>query len=498
MRSLPLLVAATVLLLCMGSGAQELRPSFETETIWTDNVFGTTTSEIDDTSVRITPGIEIVEPRGDVSWSLSYKPGFEYSIDDAGLRGWDHDASVALAWRIGPKWTFRIADDFERYRSIARLNQFTTNAGGTTTADFVGSRRRFIRNTLSSSLTYSSDSRNQTTLAAQLLNWDFSDEGRADIEVLAVSVSHTYLFDRNTKLTARVSWRERSNDQELLGIEQDSEFLDLNFQVEHALDPSLTVTVAAGPAYVTGDQTALPPSQLSQMFPLLRDLETGEIFYVSLASCPTLADGTSFVGLGCERAGLPDLPNLFGNPSVTLPITGTIVEPDDSSLSYFANLGVTKKWDRWRLAVNLVRRADDSSSVGSASIENSASVNLSFRVSPVFTLSATGAYSLREQEIEAATFVTTLAPVEASPSPLFSGTFAVRDGIRPTVIDRNDERTSLRFSLRAHWRFTERLTLTATGYWFDEEDERGDFTVRDTQRLTGWLGFQYAFEPIHL
>ena len=105
------------------------------------------------------------------------------------------------------------------------------------------------------------------------------------------------------------------------------------------------------------------------------------------------------------------------------------------------------------------------------------------------TLSATGTYSLREQEVGSVSFVTTLDPL---------GGLAGRRDIRPVIIDREDETTSLRLSLRADWRWNKRLTLMATAYWYDEEEERGGFFARDAKRLTGWLGFKYAFEPIHL
>jgi hypothetical protein len=492
MKLHPLILATAILLIGAPSVAQyEARPSIKFETAWTDNVFGTTDREVNDTSFRVSPGIALERPAGDHTWSLSYSPSFDYSIDDSGLRGWDHDLDATWTWRITPKWTLQVSDTFARYRSISRLNQFSTDAGGTTTREFVGSRRRFVRNVASAALTYGWSERQRTALNLQVLSWDFSEERRSDISILQASLSHSYQLDRSTLLSLRASWRERTNESAGQFAEQRSEFYDLSLSMDHSFDPTLKLTVSAGPAYVIADSSqTTPTSSTVGLIPFIQD-PLGRVEAVDIGTCPMLSDGTPYLDAGICQTIPGATPQVLSplNGLVTLAVVNNIGEPDDSTFSYFANIGLLKKWERVTLDLNVVRRADDSSSVGASSVETRASAGLTYRMTERLTLSASASYSLREQDLESVSFVTTLEPGVFVP-------LANRAEVRAAEFGSDSDETTIRFSLRARWRVTERLALRAAIYRYDEEDERQGFTVRDAQQLTVRVGVEYKFKPI--
>ena len=485
--------------------AQELRPTLLGRTIWTDNVFNQEEKE-DDVAVRLTPQLEVVEPQGAFSWRFRYAPSYEYSFDFSDLRGFDHDLEVGFDWRITPKTTLQFSDSFERFRSIVRRNETVVAADGTDSLELFATRNRFVRNYAAISLNHSFNRKHRSSVGYQSLIWNFSEDNRSDVEIGVVQLTHNYAYSNATRLNARATWRSRTNKSTRTSPETESDFYSLSAGVDHAFDPTFKISVNAGPAYVRSEQSATAPSfSAVPLFPVL-GTETGQLFYVDAFSCPRLDDGTPFLAAGCDTFGSPILGGVT-IPRTNLSVVGAIPDPDDGTLSYFASVGVSKDWDQWSVQLDLVRRADDASSVGAASIETSGSFRVNYRATRRLTFVMRGVYSVREQETESTAFVSTVQP-SATPACLLAigggcvpgfqvNGQAERVDIRPVLVGRGNERETQRLALNVIYRWSERLRLRANVSWSGQKQEFDGVTVFDRDRTTAWVGFEYQFEPTH-
>ena len=505
-RAIHVLVAVLTVALCSTAAlARELRGELSVDTIWTDNVFSADEDgdEVSDTSFRITPSVEATEPDGDVTWELSYAPSYEYSTDISGLRGFDHDLDGSITWRITPKTSVHVFERFERFRSIARRNEVTTAPGGADSVEFFGTRNRFIRNFAGASLAHNFTARHRTTASFQLLSWEFSEDNQSDVTIGIASLAHSYALAKRTRLTANAIWRNRENDGIRNQGKTESDFYSLTGSIDHTFDTTFSLNISAGPTYVTSEQERVVPTSRVSRFPVLRAADSAFEFLVDPATCPRLDDGTPFFGSGCAPlGGIPITPDVV-NPTITVQPVGAIPAADTSNVSFFAHIGIVKEWDQWKLELDVERRADDSSSVGAASVEDIASVRLRYRPTRRLTLSLLGSYSIREQETEFLSYLLALQPSATpvcfsnSPGgcllPVSGQAEAVE--LRPTLIGRGDERKTSRINFHARYRWSEQLSVKAIANWYSQEDEFGGRVAFDRERLTFWLGFDYAFEP---
>src|SRR5262245_13773416 len=78
------LVYTTAFLLApVAAGAERLSYGVGYEVYWTDNVYGTSDDEIDDTSLRALPWGQLEDTDGDFSGSLRYGPSYDYYLQES-------------------------------------------------------------------------------------------------------------------------------------------------------------------------------------------------------------------------------------------------------------------------------------------------------------------------------------------------------------------------------------------------------------------------------
>lgn len=476
---------AIALLAAAPAAGQEVRPSLTSRAIWSDNVFGSSVREQDDFSFRLSPRIEATEPKGALTWSLQYEPSFEYFLDFSELRGWDHEATASVSWRVTPDTVVRLSDSFERFRSISRLNEVSTQSG-IVSSEVGGLRRRFIRNSAALSLSHDFDRQNQTTVGYQYFVWDFSDRGRADVDIHSAWINHAYLLNADTQLAGRFSWRNREDKGSLSSQETDTYSFEAS--VVHKFDPTFTLSLSGGPALV--DSTVprvIPQPQLVQLVPVLS--ESGGLFPLEIQTCPSLPDGRQYLDFAvCQPipfdvTGVP-------NPPAVIAFSGVFPESDDSELTFLGRFELKKEFATVDLSLEVSRREDQSSGNGSSSVENTGRFVARWRASRRWNVTGVVHYSVRERVGDFTRLVQTVAPGVGAPN------VAVRTGIAAQQLDDSGEDSSLSLNLSTHYKWNRRLTLLAAANWYDRKDERFGTIARDTDRLTVWLGFRYRLNPL--
>ena len=486
-------------------GAEELRYGFDASTTWTDDVFFTTgAGEISDSSVRLTPKLGLTDRSGQLTWQAEYKPSYEYWVDTRGLRGWDHDFGGALAWQITRRTTLRIQNDFERFRSLHRLNE---REGVDTTAEGLGLRQRFVRNRVAASLTHQLSKRQAVSANVSHLLWDFSEEVRSDIEVVTAGVAYSYLWSPRTRVGVGASWRNRSNENEALNTESNTDFYSLDFTIDYAFDPTWSLSATAGPAWVAGGSGFDPPSDATvARFPTLG--VGGQLFFVDSSTCPTLPDGRPFLSTRCSPIG-PALGNLFTPSSVDVPFAGSVLRGGDGSLAAFLDITLTKDFPAGSFELSVRRQEDHSAQSVSSGVANVVRATAEWKPSPKWRFFAVAIYQLREQETDQPVLQVAVSPAATPPcTDLFllgvclSGTTVLGAAEATSVgareLRNDDDITTMRAWIGVHYRLNRRTSLRARLYWADEKRERSVFRTTEGDRFSVWLGVQYDFEPVEL
>ncbi len=69
-----------------------------------------------------------------------------------------------------------------------------------------------------------------------------------------------------------------------------------------------------------------------------------------------------------------------------LELAGPVPSGSDSSLTYFANLSLSKRWEQWSGTISYRRQQSDSSGLGSSTVADIVSGVLEWRPSPRWQL----------------------------------------------------------------------------------------------------------------
>ncbi len=501
------------LLLPAATGAVELEPSIAVDTTWTDDVFFRTRDE-SDVTVRVSPAFDFIDRDGRVTWKFGYEPSYEYYLDLGQLRGWDHEVNGELSWAISKRTRLTVSDRFLRFRSLQRLNEAASSAtnGFQPTSESGLSRSRLKRNSLIASLVHQLDARHQLSLNANHLIWDFSEDNRSDFELFSVNAGYTYILSDRTRIGLIASWRNREvtrdnvlqADGESLDIEQDTDFYTLSASLAHVFDKRWSFEITAGPASVEGADRFEIPSAAARTqlnFRTIND-DNGRQRLIDTSTCPTLPDGRFYLGVGCQPTGPSNFLFGGGRNLVVLPFQSPLPDVDGSSLTVFADLSVTHRFESGNVVFSFRRDEDQSASTGSSGVSNLAELRFNYRPSPKWTHTGWITYLLREQVVDQNVPVTVLTP---APITVFSlvppaGFQTVTSGSGSAIglveVGRDDDTTTLRVGFGTDYRMDRQTSIRFRVGWQDEERTIGSVTTRDDNRWSLFVGFVHNFEPI--
>ncbi len=487
----------------VGAGAEVLNLGFESEAIWTDNVFGTFENEVDDTSGRVAPWGEVTDRDGRVTWGFRYQPAYEYYLDQDGLRGFDHDVSANVAFRFSPATTLRISDQFARYRSLSRFNDQAEPGGE---INVVGFRQRFKRNRLNATLTHSLSARDVVSLSAGYNYFEFSNTNNADRDNIRTSLAYTRQLSERTTVGTSLAWTQQTFERP--GFDQRStDFYNLAATVSHQFDRSLRLDLSAGPALIESESEAAAFNDVDPMspgtqvgttaFPLFR-LGNGSFRMVDADTCPLNDFGERVLALECQTLP-PDissgLANSFGQFNVTaVDLTGDLVTPSDSRFTYFAAASLSKEWERWRASLSYSRSFSDSTAA--AAVADVVIGRVTWSPGRRWTAEFSASYERQEQATEGAILTTVVANAPTPDPMLFPPNAARAQALRVETIDSDASLDFVRLFFRLTYQLTRRSSVYALVNW-REESLNGDFVVRpDSDRFVVGIGLNYDFDPI--
>lgn len=554
---------ATIVLVLLPSvtAAEQLEFGVRTQGGWTNNVYGTsedatTTSrnqtvdldEVDDFSLRVGPWGKVSDDDGDFTWSARYQPSYEYYLDEADLRDFDHDAEVGLNWRVGERTRLFALENFRQYSTLTRFNE---NAGSVTQpAVLRGRRDQLMGSATTVGLSHLLTPRDVFVLS---LGYNFRDfELSSDVTTFSLNGRYLHELNSRTSVGLQGSWA-RQDFSRSVGDSSVTNYYNLGGVIEHQFSRTLGLAVFLGPALID------PDDSLENFVPKYGTIRGpgGTLFAANASTCPLLNEtlpeqtdpslanynprvaGLNFGGCGSAGSVLtPGELQLLGYPRGDPLVPGStsnggakltafdepfafdsngLLEPVDDSdigateLTYFASIALTKDWERWHATLSYKRASDESGNFGSSSVSDTIEANLRWEPAQLWTVSMMAAYSLIDQ---ASDFVRpSLLVVESEPVPAGVTTVANIATVQRLIVDPDDNDVSynnVSVSLTATRRLTERSSAFAALYWYQQNQENaldetlsflpgGSTRDSDTARwntLTLWLGVDWHFDAI--
>lgn len=482
--------------------------------MWTDNVFGTSEDEVDDASVRALTWMQVEDPNGNLSWSLRYAPSYEYYFQQNELDGFDHDATGTLSWRMSPRTTLSLSDTFQRDRSIVRFNEEAEPGGDLL---LQGRREPVKSNQFSAVLLHSLTPLDSLSFSASYGLIDYSEETTTDSRFLSSGLLYQHRLSPRTTIGARLSWSRQTSEPGEVDTpgdnpdppdtpnleDRDTDFYNLSAVLTHDFSRTLRLSLSAGPALVQTDQVDVDDTAttaLVRAFPV-RGEEDG-FHFVDADTCPTNKRGERVASPSCQsiQPALtnPQLNLLFsplnnGN-TATVPILGGIPSADDSNATYFADVTLTKDWERWTGSLSYRRSEDPSSNFGAVS--DIVFGRLRWQLSPHFSSSLLASYEIRTQATQSRAIAGIVSnqqtPVLAFPSG------AQTSGVRVVELDNDLGADVYSASWQLSYQFAERAEVYSIVRYRDEKPSTDEaaFLVQDVSRFSVVVGVRYDFDPI--
>jgi hypothetical protein len=497
-------IIVALLLLPLASSAEELTLGVNALSAYDSNVFATEVDAEDDVSFRIEPDALLEDQEGKLQWDLRYRPSYEQFVDFNEKSGWTHLADGGLSWQVDPKTRVELSDRFGRFRSVGRFNELVT----TGEADLVGDATEFgfrsddnTRNTVDASLTHNLTPRQMLIfdLGHNLLDYD--REERADHDTVSAIGRYMQVVSRRDELGAGVSYQHASLEGTSLRRSQATDFYNLFGTWRHQFDETLELSLAVGPTWIDGDELDDPVTVATNvlLYPLLS--VEGETRLVRATSCPT-EDGALVLTGECEvidQELTPAQLNAVRLVRTNLEFEGPVPSGSNSSLTYFANLALSKRWERWSGTVSYRRQQSDSSDLGSSNVADVLSGALQWKPSPRWVSSLRLSLVRQAQATQAVRSAIAVRSTDLSPifGPAFTDV-AESVALRAVEVDQDIDTWTFWASLSVRYRVSERTTVFGNAIYWDEWTGAGSQFGTDYNRFRFHLGVEYQFDPIRL
>lgn len=502
----PSSIVLVLLLLVPGLAAAEtLELGLRVTTEYNDNVFGdaddSNFDQVDDAIFNFGPEVRVRDREGDFQWDLSYRPSYLLYVDTDGINAWQHEVNATGSWQVGERTVLSLTERFSRLVSRGRFNEAVDSGDGDIGTEVDFGRNDLTRNTLSLQVEH-------RLSAAQTLVGNFS-HALSDFEVArdnsGFSLGGSYNFIVSPRSRLGIGPRFSVQETEGVGDADDASttFYGVTGSWNYVFEPGFSISLAAGPTWIDSDQSGIDDTAIPDFFSVPTIIFPGPVFnLVDAATCPTLEDGTPFVGAGCGPLAPPLTPTqvdeLGMDPSLTvsLPVVGA-PNASDTRMTFFANASLRKEWRDWSGLVTYRRTDAPSSGIGAASITDTVTAQLNWRPSVRWRMNLGLTWSRRTQATESLRFVDAITPttlvLDGAPFP-----GAVQVTARQATTIDSDARVDqyvARFGL--NYRLRERLTLLANAFYSNQKQSGDEFFIaRDLSRFSASIGFRWDLDPI--
>jgi hypothetical protein len=501
----PIIVA--LLFLPMAISAQELTLGVDFESAYERRDNSGRGEDEDDFSFRIAPDALLEDDDGELQWRLRYRPDYEQFVEISEESGWTHRADGELSWQINPTTRLELSDRFGLFRSVSRFNEVVSQGEGGDVADVTETRFRdeeTIRNTVDASLTHRLTPTQMLIFSVGHNLNDYDREERSDSDTLSVTGHYTHSVSRRNTLGGGLSFRRSSFDGTSVRGSQSTDYYNVFGSWSHQFDETLSLSVAAGPVWVKSDDEDNLVVRIEDQlrYPLFRI--GGENRLVKASSCPT-EDGVLVLTAECDvidaNLTTEEVRGLQLNRT-DLELAGSVPSGSNDSLTYFANVILSKRWEQWSGELSYRRQESGSSGLGSSTIADIVTGVLDWKPSPRWHSSLRIGLTRESSATEGVQSVVAVMPSAITFPPLVSGrTFsdvAESFALKAVEVDQDIDFLTLSLHLAVRYRLTKRTTLFGNALYRKQESDGDSGVGRDFDRFRAGFGVSYTFDPIPL
>ncbi len=439
---------ASAALLVLGSpgAAHEVQIGLQTTMDYDSNIFNSAGDVTDDGIWRFSPSIRLLHEQGDFTYDVRFVPRFETFIVQSDLEAWDYNVAALFGLRLGPRTQIRLSERFLQTRSLNRAEVLLTpeeqvELGVIGQPDIEFNRNLTKQNVVDLSLTHGFSERLTGNLVGQYSIFIPELENNFTSSTYAATGSLDYALTRRTSIGGGLGYTHQLFEQTTTQDTTTTDFYRLFGRLTHQIDPTLTVSLQAGPSFIDSDTADDITQQTVLRFParnLTTSTEPDRLNLLDPGLCPTLDDGTPFNANTCgifqgnrrlefERTqnvmiqGVAGQVNGFYIDSQVLrtDVLDQVVDislvgdrPDSgSNITFFAAASVVKSWETVTAALRYTRRDSGSSGFGTSTIVDTVTGTLSWEPARKWRLSLSGIWTQQSSATEQAVNRVTLRPL---------------------------------------------------------------------------------------
>lgn len=328
-----------LMLAAASTEARELGLSVDSRIAGDSNVFRSASNRIEDGFLSLSPRVSLREPNSTLNYDFSYAPTYEAYFETSGINGFDHRGKGNVSWRPTAVDTLDFDANFVSLRSLR-----TDDLGGSGTSLRDAGRERRQNSDAQLSYNHAVTEVLSVQASATFEDTEYSKDRSIDSRSYSGQLGTQYVLNSITMAGLFVLFRQIESRDGRFQFKTDTEIWNVGMTIQRALTPTLTVSLQAGPSFISTKQDA------------------------------------------------PTFP-------VTIPPTPTIPDSSSRSISYFAAVNLQKTWLRSGLDASYTRSESSGSGDTSTSIVDNVVLHFKHRLSRRWSLRAMGAW-LQSREIE--------------------------------------------------------------------------------------------------
>lgn len=511
-------LAAFLLALCLlsgSAGAVEAVLGVEGQTNYNNNVFFQSTDIQGDGSLRMGPTIALRDQRGQLNWEISYRPSYEAYYTVHGINSFYQLGNGSLSWKPSAATELYAIDSFSY--TPTRTSNFETNQPGLLATPGPVFANSFVtQNNAVVGLRHALTPRWLSELSvsnglAKYQGSRFSDSMATVAQAFAI-----YTWSPTDRIGSGLG-ATRQTTEPPIGKTNGTNYYQLFGIWNHDFSPTWSLSLNAGPSLVDPDKVDLVTTQQNaSLFSRQVPTQSGSVL------SPFAADGCiPFNGILVAEL-CPNLGGL-GNPldasqtlafdvngqpvdltqTGTLGLVGSTAKSGGMSITYFANIAMTKRWTWFDARVNYVRSASNTSGFNQSLITDSLTLTGNWNPSPLWALTVTGIFTRQQSDSEQPVLLTPVTsvdiPVAYNPQVgLFSFTGAQAQGLRLFTQKSGLQVMNYGLSAQLNRKITRRTYVYGNASYQKQTTKQDIVGSLSTDRYIVTIGFRYEFDPIHI
>src|SRR5271157_131229 len=493
---------------------------------WDSNVFNVPNAQ-SDFSARVGPEVRLLETQGDLTYDFHYVPTYQAYSRFASLDDWDQLVNSTVKYQLGPTTSIQVQDIFD-YAPVATnfLQQLTSPTGvplGAQVVNAIGHYNVLI-NSGSIDLQHQWTELWQGEATVTSFYYDPKVQDGIPSNNTTGSGNVSYAITQRDWIGGGLTFTLQQFGSNRFQPSTTSYFYNASAIWNHDFSPTWSLKMQAGPTLVDEGVIPIPSTVVVSPFPIGTSA-AGFPALFDLNSCSTtgLPNGRSVLN---QCAGLPTL-RLNENVQVlgtTIPIV-TVLSPtatqlaqtavpvqgvsqgSHTSVTYFANILMTKRWETVTANLGYSRSAGTSGVFSSSTEVDTVSGNLIWTASPVWTTSLSVIWSdqssssnntVSRQGIILPFQYTATGPLAIPPS-------AQTPQIVGVLVQQQKSTINIYqwiIGLHSDYKITKRLSVFGNFFYLNQSSgqQGGQGLNLSNLNLNSTridLGFHYEFDPIH-